>query len=29
MSSATASSTATDFDLGPIDQISFAVTSVE
>jgi catechol 2,3-dioxygenase-like lactoylglutathione lyase family enzyme len=29
MSVATASSIATDFDLGPIDQISFAVTSVE
>jgi hypothetical protein len=29
MSAATASSIATDFDLGPIDQISFAVTSVE
>jgi hypothetical protein len=29
MSDATASSIATDFDLGPIDQISFAVTSVE
>ena len=29
MSDATASSIATDFDLGPIDQISFAVTSIE